>query len=56
MLKEIREIADNQEEAENAFLTALAVAKADGEIDEKEKKVIAGLASELGLRIEDYVD
>jgi tellurite resistance protein len=55
LMKEINDIADNAEQAEEVFLNALAIAKADGEIGDKEKVVLIKIARNLGIgNLEEY--
>ncbi|MFA6199130.1 MAG: TerB family tellurite resistance protein [Bacteroidales bacterium] len=54
MMKEITEISGNSEQAEEVFLNVLAVAKADGEVDEKEKAVLVKVGSALRINLKDY--
>jgi len=54
ILKEIADIKNNPEEAEEVFLTMLTIAEADGEIDDKEMAVLKEVGSKLGIRISDY--
>lgn len=54
MMKEIREVASNPEQAEEIFANAVAVAKSDGEIEDTETKVLVSLANELGVDLAEY--
>lgn len=55
ILREIQDIAENREDAETVFVNMLTVAEGDGEICEKEMKVIEEVAGRLGLRTEDFM-
>ncbi|MNL30296.1 Dna-J like membrane chaperone protein [compost metagenome] len=52
ILREIRDVAGNDNDVEDVMLNMLAIAKADGEIEEGEKKVIEEIARELGYRLD----
>lgn len=54
MMKEITEISGNSEQAEEVFLNVLAVAKADGEVDEKEKAVLVKVGYALCINLKNY--
>lgn len=49
MLDEISDIADNADHAEEVILTMLAIAKADGEIEDTERKVLVDVCKVLRL-------
>jgi len=55
ILKEIADIKNNPEEAEEVFLTMLTIAEADGEIDEAEMAILKEVGSKLGIRLSDYL-
>ncbi|MNF54994.1 Tellurite resistance protein TerB [compost metagenome] len=46
------DFAGNDNDVEDVMLNMLAIAKADGEIEEGEKKVIEEIARELGYRLD----
>jgi len=52
IMREIREIGGKDSDVEDVMLNMLAIAKADGEIEEGEKKVIEEIARELGFRLD----
>ncbi|ELN2579134.1 tellurite resistance TerB family protein [Enterobacter kobei] len=54
--REIEDCKGDQREAEDVLVTAIAIAEADGEIQEAEKKVLEEVANRLGLRLETYLD
>lgn len=54
ILREIRDVANDPEQAEEVFLNMLTVAQADGEVEAEEVKVLVEVAKELGLRAADY--
>jgi tellurite resistance protein TerB len=49
MMKELADISDNSENCEEVFLNALAIAKADGDISDKEKDILRKIARNLGI-------
>ena len=51
ILREIRDISGNDDHVEDVVLNVLAIAKADGEIEPEERKVIEEIARELGYRL-----
>lgn len=53
IMREIREISGNDNDVEDVMLNMLAIAKADGEIEAGERKVIEEIARELGYRLSD---
>lgn len=54
ILREIRDVANNSNDAEEVMVNVIAIAKADGEIEPDELKVLQTLARELGQRLSDY--
>lgn len=55
MLKEIGDISDNADQAEQVLLTMLAIAKSDGEIEPAERVVLDKVARSLGLDVNEYL-
>lgn len=51
IMREIREISGNDDNVEDVVLNVLAIAKADGEVEPEERKVIEEIARELGYRL-----
>ncbi|MBO6277684.1 MAG: tellurite resistance TerB family protein [Pseudomonas sp.] len=51
IMREIRDIAGNDDHVEDVVLNVLAIAKADGEVEPEERKVIEEIARELGYRL-----
>lgn len=51
ILRELRDIQGNDEHVEDVVLNILAIAKADGEMEPAERKVIEEIARELGYRL-----
>jgi tellurite resistance protein TerB len=51
IMRELRDIANNDEHVEDVVLNILAIAKADGEVEPEERKVIEEVARELGYRL-----
>lgn len=54
IMREIKDVANNPLDAEEVFVNALAVAEAEGGLDEGELKVLAEIGNLLGLRLKDY--
>ena len=54
MLDEISDIADNDDHAQEVLLTMLAIAKADGEIEDEERVVILEVCRVLRLDPKEY--
>lgn len=54
IMREIRDIKNNPADAEEVFVNMLTVAEGDGEISEKELKVLVEVGTELGLRVKDF--
>lgn len=53
IMREIRDISGNDEHVEDVVLNILAIAKADGEVEPEERKVIEEIARELGYRLQE---
>lgn len=54
IFKEIKDIANNPEDAEEVFVNVLTVAEADGEIDDKEMELLTEIGKMLNVRLADY--
>lgn len=54
ILREIKDIANNPNDAEEVFVNMLAVAEGDGEVYEAELKVLREVGTVLGLRLKDF--
>lgn len=54
LLREIADIAENANHAEEVFVTALTIAEADGEIDPKELVVLKKIGRTLGINLANY--
>lgn len=54
IMREIADVKNNAQEAEEVFVLAITVAEADGEIEPAEVKALAKIGRELGLRIQDF--
>jgi|GEM_PF-403441 len=54
IMREIADIKNSQQEAEEVFVCAITVAEARQPIEEKELKMLAKIGKELGLRVQDY--
>lgn len=51
IIKEIQQVAHNDNHVQEVMLNMLAIAKADGEIEPGEQRVIEEIARELGFRL-----
>lgn len=56
LYKEIEQVASDNEMAETVFLCAMDVAAADGEVGDKEQKVLNEVAKRLGLNASNYTN
>ncbi|MDH1236554.1 tellurite resistance TerB family protein [Stutzerimonas stutzeri] len=54
ILREIKDIASNPLDAEEVFVNAIAVAEAEGGLDDGELKVLSEIGTLLGLRLKDF--
>lgn len=54
IMREISDVKNDAKEAEEAFVLAITVAEADGEIEPAEIKMLAKIGRELGLRVQDF--
>jgi tellurite resistance protein TerB len=54
MMKEIEDIAENPDDAEEVFITAISIVEADGEIEPKEFSILTEIGRRLGLNLKDY--
>jgi|GEM_PF-5309020 Tellurite resistance protein len=55
IMREIKDCQGDSREMEDVLVTGLTVALADGEMDEKEEKVLKEVASAFGLRLESFL-
>lgn len=55
IMREIKQCNGDQHEMEDVLVAGLTVALADGEMDEKEEKVLKDVASAFGLRLENFL-
>lgn len=55
IMREIKDCQGDQREMEDVLVTGLTVALADGEMDEKEEKVLKEVATTFGLRLENFL-
>lgn len=55
IMREIKQCQGDTHEMEDVLVAGLTVALADGEIDEKEEKVLKDVASAFGLRLESFL-
>uniref|UniRef100_A0AAU6W376 Tellurite resistance protein n=1 Tax=Pseudomonas phage Cygsa01 TaxID=3138529 RepID=A0AAU6W376_9VIRU len=54
ILREIRDVKNNQADAEEVFVNMIVVAQSDGDVSAKELEVLTQIGNELGLRVKDY--
>lgn len=54
MLREIEDIANDENDAEEVFATAITIAEQDGDISEKELGVLREIGTKLGQRLADF--
>lgn len=54
IMREIRDVKNNADDAEEVMVNMIAVAKANGEIKPDELKVLGEVARELGQRLSDF--
>lgn len=52
--KELQDVANDPEQAEEVYVNMLAIAQADGEVDAEEMKVLIEMGKILGLKPETY--
>lgn len=55
IMREIKDCQGDNHEMEDVLVTGLTVALADGEMDEKEEKILKEVANTFGLRLENYL-
>lgn len=55
IMREIEEIADDTEQAQDVMANVITVALADGDVDEAEYAVLEQIAMTLGLHIDDWI-
>lgn len=55
LMKEIRDVSADEEQKVEAFIIAIEIADADGEIDEDELKMLRLIGKELGLNPDNYI-
>ena len=55
LMRKIEAVKGDKSEMEDVWCTGLAVALADGEIEESERKTLTKIGQVLGFRIEDYL-
>lgn len=55
LMKEITDVAAEEEQKIEAFIIAIEIADADGEIDEDELKILTEIGRALGLKPEAYI-
>lgn len=55
IMREIKDCQGDQREMEDVLVAGLTVALADGEMDEKEEKILKDVAAAFGLRLETFL-
>lgn len=55
LMKEIRDVDSDEAQKEEAFIIAIEIADADGEIDEAEMGVLREIGKALGLNPDNYI-
>ncbi|MDP5253346.1 MULTISPECIES: TerB family tellurite resistance protein [unclassified Vibrio] len=55
LMKEIRDVDNDEAQKEEAFIIAIEIADADGEIDEAELSVLREIGKALGLNPDNYI-
>lgn len=55
LMKEITDVQADEEQKLEAFIIAIEIADADGEIDEAELKILKEIGQKLGLKVDDYL-
>lgn len=54
ILREIADINSDEEAKEEAFVTMVAIAEADGEIDSDEEAVLTEIGRKMGINVKEY--
>lgn len=54
LMREIEDIRGDAQQKEEVFLTAVTIAEADGQIEDKEMVVLKELGGKLGISLKDY--
>lgn len=52
--RELQDVRNNPQDAEEAFVNMIAIASADGEVEDAEKVVLKEIGQMFGLRPQDY--
>lgn len=55
LMKEISDVDSDEKQKEEAFIIAIEIADADGEIDETELAVLREIGKSLGLNPDSYI-
>lgn len=55
LMKELKDVSADEQQKEEAFIIAIEIADADGEIDEDEMKVIRDIGKAYGLNPDNYI-
>jgi tellurite resistance protein TerB len=55
MLREIEDVAENANDAEDVLVLAISIAEKDGDIGEKEMSVLNDIANRLSFKLEDVM-
>lgn len=54
IMREIKDCAHDENEAEDIFVAAITIAQSDGEIEPEELKILKEIGSALGLNVKNY--
>jgi len=54
VMREIADVKNNPEDAEEVFINMITIAEADGEIDDKEMAILTEVGNTLGIRLSDF--
>ena len=55
IMKEVKDVASNKDEAEMVLVMAIEIAFADGEMGPEEEKELNAIAKALNLKLDDYI-
>ena len=55
LMKELKDVAGSEEQKEEAFIIAIEIADADGEIDDKEVAILREIGKQFGLNPDAYI-
>lgn len=55
MLREIEDVAENANDAEDVLVLAISIAEKDGDVGEKEMKTLTDIANRLSIKLDDVM-